>query len=231
MFQSASFSGGGTPSGWGAAGSANSCNACESTGSTAHSEVTAPRAAPGTFTISALPRTPQTPRLNTANGVSFSPSARICSANPSSNRVQTAQVASGVTSRTVRPVPPVVTIRRCTPAAQRNASSIASCSSATVRCPSTENPYSRNKSATAGPERSSRSPRAHRSLTVRTKAANGPDWLGRGTELIVRGGAWTLPAARCVFCCAQRDARLPARISRKKASLWSRLCLDSPSKE
>ncbi len=182
MFQCAGFSAGGPLRGCCAAGSANSSSACDSTGNTARSDVAAPRGAPGRFTIKARPTTPQTPRLKIANGVSFRPSARICSARPSTRRVQTARVASGVTSRTVSPVPPVVTTKRQDAAALRSAVSIASCSSATVNWPSTVNPRSRRSLATTGPDRSSRSPRAHRSLTVTTKAVNGPDWLGKDTN-------------------------------------------------
>ena len=66
---------------------------------------------PGRLTISVRPRMPLTPRESMACGVLASEAARIASAMPGASRSRTASVASGVTSREVRPVPPVVRIR------------------------------------------------------------------------------------------------------------------------
>src|ERR1700691_1931357 len=85
-------------------------SACGTSSSTACSDSTAPLGLPGTFKISVLPRTPHTPRLRAANGVFFKPSLRMRSPTPSIRRSQIASVASGVTSRTAIPVPPVVTM-------------------------------------------------------------------------------------------------------------------------
>ena len=52
---------------------------------------------------------PARPRESGASGVSARPRARRCSAMPGASRSRTSSVASGVTSRAARPVPPVVT--------------------------------------------------------------------------------------------------------------------------
>ena len=54
-------------------------------------------------------RAPATARESAAIGVCASPVARISSARPGASRSITARVASGVTSRGPKPVPPVVT--------------------------------------------------------------------------------------------------------------------------
>ncbi len=154
----------------GALGSRKSWRAWPRTGSTARSDVTAPAGAPGRFTISERPRVPATPRERTAKGVSRRPSARMRSGSPSSRRSQTRRVASGVTSRTVSPVPPVVRMSGKACAASRKACSIRSCSSGRIRRNGAEKPASASSAAAAGPERSSRSPLKQRSLMVRTAA-------------------------------------------------------------
>src|SRR5579863_10712782 len=68
------------------------------------------------------------------------------------------------------PVPPVVTISLARSAAERIACRIATCSSGTVAVPTIANLCFLRTSATAGPERSVRSPRAQESLTVMTAA-------------------------------------------------------------
>ena len=80
-----------------------------------------PRASPGRFTISVLPRVPATPRDSHARGKSGADRARSASAIPGACRSSTAVVASGVTSRAARPVPPVVRITSTSPeSAQRD---------------------------------------------------------------------------------------------------------------
>ena len=63
---------------------------------------------PGRLTISVLPRIPETPRDRIARGVDARPAARRVSEIPGASRSITARVASGVTSRALNPVPPVV---------------------------------------------------------------------------------------------------------------------------
>src|SRR5262252_6843226 len=120
--------------------------------------------------MSARPRIPQTPRLRTANGVFFTPSARMCSARPSIRRSHTRRVASGVTSRAPMPVPPVVTINRTSSARRMIMSSILVESSGTTSRTTTENFNFSSSWATAGPDWSSRSPCEQESLTVTTAA-------------------------------------------------------------
>lgn len=144
--------------------------ACGRISSTACSEFTAPAGLPGRFRTSDVPNVPQSPRLRVANGVWRRPSARINSGTPSSKRSQTARVASGVTSRSAIPVPPVVTTSLAASAALRIASSMTSCSSGTITCSTVSHPAPSNVRVTAGPERSSRKPFEHASLTVITPA-------------------------------------------------------------
>ena len=63
---------------------------------------------PGRLTTSVAPRRPATPRESSAWGVRVSASERIASAMPGASRSITVEVASGVTSRGAKPVPPVV---------------------------------------------------------------------------------------------------------------------------
>ena len=63
---------------------------------------------PGRLTISVLPRMPLTARESMARGVMVMLWARIASAMPGASLSSTARVASGVTSRGAKPVPPVV---------------------------------------------------------------------------------------------------------------------------
>src|ERR1043165_4287831 len=107
--------------------------ACGKTSITACNDSTAPAGLPGRFSMTEVPQTPHKPRLNTANGVFFSPSRRIRSEIPSSIRPQTERVASGVTSRAEMPVPPVLTTNRAFRARSRSAFWIAPWSSAPPR--------------------------------------------------------------------------------------------------
>ena len=66
---------------------------------------------PGRFTISVRPRMPAALRERQPRGVIFMLSARMASGIPRVSRSTTAKVASGVTSRGEKPVPPVVRIR------------------------------------------------------------------------------------------------------------------------
>jgi len=70
--------------------------ACGSNSAIASNDSAAPFGLPGRFTISALPLTPHTARLNAAKGVFFAPSLRMRSDMPGSRRSHTALVASGV---------------------------------------------------------------------------------------------------------------------------------------
>src|SRR2546421_1545780 len=69
---------------------------------------------PGRLMIRVWPRVPATPRESMPKGVCCRLMARIASAIPGASRSMTAFVASGVTSRGAKPVPPVVRMRlRC----------------------------------------------------------------------------------------------------------------------
>ena len=65
-------------------------------------------ALPGRLTISVRLHIPAAARLSMARGVTCIERARIASAMPGASRSMTARVASGVTSRSEKPVPPVV---------------------------------------------------------------------------------------------------------------------------
>ncbi len=84
--------------------------------------------------------------------------------------MQTRVVASGVTSRAVRPVPPVVMTRRCVWAAEIRAASIIGCSSGSVAEAVTGKLLASSRARTAGPDSSGWIPWAQRSLMVMTKA-------------------------------------------------------------
>src|SRR5690242_4730612 len=95
------------------------------------------------------------------------------SATPSSSLEHTARVASGVTSRGAIPVPPVVATNCTSPAKRRIACSISACSSGTTPEERTKKPLLSRTRVTAGPDKSSRPPRAQESLIVRTAAVGG----------------------------------------------------------
>ena len=83
--------------------------------------------------------------------------------------LDTSRVASGVTSRGVRPVPPVVRTTRASVASPRSASAISSRSSGTRRR-TTSYPSSRRSCSSRSPLRSSRVPATTPSETVSTAA-------------------------------------------------------------
>src|SRR5207245_1149303 len=79
-----------------------------------------PPVEPGRLTINVLARVPATPRDSQARGNAPAAPARSASAMPGAARSRIAVVASGVTSRAVSPVPPVVRIASTSPeSAQR----------------------------------------------------------------------------------------------------------------
>src|SRR5271156_4499832 len=134
------------------------------------SDSTAPFGLPGRLMMIAFPRIPAAPRESTARGVFCAPAARICSGNPGIMRSTTEAVASGVTSRGPRPVPPVVRITSASleSAASFRKSSIAARSSARTAEETILHPSSRQRAITDGPEWSSDVPAATESLIVRT---------------------------------------------------------------
>src|SRR5712692_4592980 len=134
----------------------------------ASSESTAPRGLPGRLMSRVFSCTPATARESTARGVFLRPTSRMSSAKPGSSLVQTAEVASGVTSRGPMPVPPVVRIKSSSPASARvtrRERSVASSSGVTWR-DNTCQPYSEQRAATTTPDISWRSFWATESLTV-----------------------------------------------------------------
>ena len=119
-----------------------------------------------------MPRVPATARDSMARGVIFSPSVHMATGMAGISRSSTASVASGVTSRGDRPVPPVVTIRPIffSSAQSRSAALICSFSSGTMAVWTTVKPASSSMPQTAGPLVSFRCPLLPRSLTVMTAA-------------------------------------------------------------
>ena len=98
----------------------------------------------------------------------------MASGMPGVSLSQTARVASGVTSRGAKPVPPVVTISCTVPlsASRHSTASISACSSGTMTASTTAYPASFQHGRHQGPPPSGRSPRKLRSLTVTTAALN-----------------------------------------------------------
>ncbi len=90
---------------------------------------------PGKLIISAPPRIPAVCRDKIAVGTYCKLTCRISSPKPGNIFWQTASVASGVTSRTAGPVPPLVTIRQqpSSSAIWQSVSEINACSSGTTR--------------------------------------------------------------------------------------------------
>src|SRR5256714_12131897 len=110
------------------------------------------------------------PRVRMPSGVCRRDSCLMVSAYPGASRSMASCVASGVTSSRVIPVPPVVKTKRAPPSARRAiACEIASRSSDTTSC-TVSSPAASHSSTSAGPERSSPSPRAIVVEMVRTAA-------------------------------------------------------------
>jgi len=118
---------------------------------------------------SAASTTAAMPRERIAFGVILNDSARITSPKPGISTRMIARIASGVTSRSAMPVPPVVRINR-QPCAmnERIASRMRSTSSGTIASASTLQPRRWHSARTAGPPASSYSPADARSDTVMT---------------------------------------------------------------
>ena len=86
------------------------CMACSRAPMTADRFSRAAFSEPGRLMIRLRPRVPATARDNMARGVIFSPSIHMATGMARISRSSTARVASGVTSRGERPVPPAVMI-------------------------------------------------------------------------------------------------------------------------
>src|SRR5690349_23966578 len=151
------------------ASSASRRSACSSAGRSTAYPSRQPPVEPGRLTTSAEPATPAVPRESKPCGVFAIESARSACAIPGASRSSTSRVASGVTSRGARPVPPVVRTRRDEAASALIAAAISSRSSGTTRR-STSYPSPRSSSSSASPLRSSRVPATTPSDTVSTAA-------------------------------------------------------------
>src|SRR5580692_1515215 len=147
----------------------STATACGSNFAIASSDSTAPFGLPGKLIINALRRTTATPRESSAVGVFSAPRRRISSANPGITRSPTSIVASGVLSRGPSPVPPVVKskLMRLESTMVRSWLRTPAGSSEQRKAEVTSQPSSLQRAASAGPERSSRSPRVTESLMVR----------------------------------------------------------------
>ena len=93
---------------------------------------------PGRFTMRVRPRMPATSRERQARGVIAIEAARMASGMPGAMRSHTATVASGVTSRGEKPVPPVVRTSATSAAATSvSMRSMTPCSSGTTQVSTT----------------------------------------------------------------------------------------------
>ena len=131
------------------------------------------RGLPGMLMISVVPRSPLTARESIACGVLASEPARIASAKPGAGRSSTSSVASGVTSRAVKPVPPVVRTRLASVSSAKRVSSAAICVALVGHDGALDDrrrPARASSSSSAAPLSSSRSPREPLSETVSTAA-------------------------------------------------------------
>ena len=124
---------------------------------------------PGKLTIKVAPRIPAVARESIAWGVNCKLAARMASASPGASRSTTACVASGVTSRRLKPVPPVVKRISSSPESAQPARTSFNLarSSGKISCLVRIHSCSAITFASAGPDASGRSPRAERSETVR----------------------------------------------------------------
>src|SRR5215470_14258889 len=131
---------------------------------------TAPLGLPGKLRINDLWRTAATARERIARRVFSIPLRRISSAKPGIRRSATAMVASGVESRGLKPVPPVVRIKSKRPesASSRSCSRMLGGSSVMTRLDLISQPSSRQRAITAGPDLSSLFPDETESLMVMT---------------------------------------------------------------
>mmetsp|Transcript_14118 Transcript_14118/g.25500 ORF Transcript_14118/g.25500 Transcript_14118/m.25500 type:complete len:261 (-) Transcript_14118:71-853(-) len=168
-------------------GDAAACTACPSTGSSVVRFCRTARGLPGRFAIRVAPQRPTTARDSGARGSSACACIASAVMSPGARRSTTARVASGVTSRGAKPVPPVVRITlhgASAPAAaaglalplhSRSLASIAGCSSGTTAVRATSSrqrpgcaaSYAARRSRIAGPDSSAYCPADARSLTVR----------------------------------------------------------------
>ena len=178
----------------------STCTAWGSRCATASRDSDAPLGLPGRLTIIAFARTAAVPRDSAAVGVFSVPFRRISSAIPGITRSATPCVASGVLSRGPIPVPPVVRIKSIRPesAHSRNCWRIVAASSETHSEEVTSHPRPRQAATTAGPDTSSRSPRATESLMVRTATRirqviawePRPGWLRPSAASLPSAGRW-----------------------------------------
>ena len=115
---------------------------------------TAPFGLPGRLMISVFLRMPVTILDNMACGVILRLAARMASARPGASRSMTARVASGVTSRGEKPVPPVVRMTSISPlsAQEISISRMADSSSGRSDCLTTDQPSAWIRFASAGPD-------------------------------------------------------------------------------
>ncbi len=127
---------------------------------------------PGRFTISVRPRMPAALRDRQPRGVILRLSARMASGMPLVSRSMTLSVASGVTSRGEKPVPPVVSTRGTfsSSAHLTSSASMTVFSSGMIDVYTTVRPCASSMRQTAGPLVSTRSPLDPLSLTVMTAA-------------------------------------------------------------
>jgi len=125
---------------------------------------------PGMLTMRHLPLSPLTPRESMPNGTLPNVSARIASDIPWTSLSMTDRVPSGVRSRGLRPVPPVVTMSDTSSASRVRAPATVSMPSATTTDSATVNPRPSRAATATAPDVSPAVPAATESDTVTTAA-------------------------------------------------------------
>eukprot|EP00962_Isochrysis_galbana_P025599 scaffold7914_cov118-Isochrysis_galbana.AAC.6 len=139
------------------------------------------------------PRAPAADRERAARGSWRSAALMSSSERPGRGLDRTASVASGVTSRGARPVPPVVSTTLTPPPSAHARSVLEICSASsgttavdTMRRSQQDAPllaaYSRKQRCTSAPEMSAYTPAAARSLTVKTATRSSARPGGGGTS-------------------------------------------------
>jgi len=199
------------------------------------SDSRAPRGLPGRFTIRVFFRTPATTRDNAARGVLFTPAARINSPSPGTSVSITDRVASGVTSRGPRPVPPEVNTASQSPVSVHVISRfrIRSNSSGRISSAFTCHPWDSRRSRMAGPDLSSRFPWLDRSLKTRIFARKRISiWFHKVTTAMLEVATGAPPIAQPVPRFASSSMRSPSIMSPVVDIVvvrWSEVLLKSTS--
>ena len=181
--------------------------------------------------MSVRPATPDVARERAASGSIFIDSRSSSSVIPGVSRVSTAAVASGVTSRGARPVPPVVSTSEQPPPLDHSRSFAEICASSsgtTARSltrsrqppPPAFSAYSPMHATISGPERSSYAPAEARSLIVSTPSeiSTGAAGGGGGPRTCAAGAVGSAHAGPPPFCASACAASSSAGVQQTSES-------------